>query len=233
MTLPKLIIGVVTDGRTEMTVQCCVSILNLQTELMKTSMTPGGPPFQADLRFFKTNNEAVEDLYKDKEFSALFLINFSMGVNGRFAIKAFESPNDVVIGVHPMPTIDWDRVREKITSTTESVQHAGIVYNVSLNGSPDSDGFVTIGKDVQKIDVMFLRRTVIDDIVANHPSIVSNDGGRLSLLLDGLYDGTFMTGEQRFVSLYDKPMYTDTAFQCNKAAPADYVGIVGNRARLR
>jgi hypothetical protein len=48
---PRVIIAIITEGRGDMALQACVSILNLQMVLMTSSNG-----FQADLRFYKSNN---------------------------------------------------------------------------------------------------------------------------------------------------------------------------------
>jgi hypothetical protein len=224
---PKVIIAIITEGRSDMALQACVSILHLQMQLMTTQ-----DGFQADMRFFKTNNEAITELYKSKEFEGIFMLNFASGVPGEFALKALRSDKDVVFGIHPLATIDWDRVKEKIASTTETLQNTGVVYNLKLASIPDAAGFAKVA-DVQHADVMYVKRAAIDDIVERHPSAVSNDKKHTTILQEGIYDGVFMTAEQRFAHLYGKPIYADTALQCSKAGPADYVGIVGNRSQIR
>ena len=224
---PRVIIAIITEGRGDMTLQTCVSILNLQISLMAAANG-----FQADLRFCKTNNEALTALYAEKDFKALYIINFSTGVPGDFALKAMNSDKDVVIGIHPMPMIDWDRVKKNIANTAESLQNTGIVYNLSLGGLPDENGYAKV-KSVQAADVMFVKREALDAIVKANPEVVTKDEKHSSLFLDGVYDGVYMTGVERFVKLYGKTMYGDTTRTVNKCGPCEYIGIVGNRSQVR
>ncbi|AAC96770.1 hypothetical protein PBCVAN69C_458R [Paramecium bursaria Chlorella virus AN69C] len=223
----KVILAIITDTRPDMTLQCCVSILHLQAQLIQTQNG-----FQADMRFYNNINEAISDLYRSKEFTGIFIIKYSAGVPGPFALKAWASKHDVVVGIHPMQSIDWERVKEKITTTTEDISHTGIVYNLKLNGMPDAEGFGT-AKEIKALDVMFVKRTAIDYIAKNNPGSVSEDGMHSSIFLEGVYDGKYMTGVERFVKLYGKPIYADANLQCSKSACQDYVGIVGNRSQLR
>ncbi|ABT14949.1 hypothetical protein NY2A_B550R [Paramecium bursaria Chlorella virus NY2A] len=227
MQQPKVILAIITDKRPDMTLQCCVSILHLQAQLIQTQHG-----FQADMRFYSNINEAISDLYRSKEFSGMFVIKWSAGVPGPFAMKAWSSKHDIVVGIHPMASIDWERVKEKITSTTENIAHAGIVYNLKLDGFPDSEGFGK-AKEIKALDVIFIKRSAIDDIVKNNPGTVSDDGQHSSIFLEGVYDGVYMTEVERFVKLYGKPIYADANLQCSKSATQDYVGIVGNRSQLR
>jgi len=224
---PRVIIAVITEGRGDMALQACVSILNLQMSLMTS---PNG--FQADLRFYKSNNEALSALYAEKGFKAVYIINFSTGVPGDFALKAFNSDKDVVVGIHPMPTIDWDRVKENIANTAESLQNTGAVYNLSLGGIPDENGYAKI-KSIKAADVMFVKREALDAIVKANPTVVTKDEKHSSLFLDGVYDGVYLTGVERFVKLYGKTMFGDTKRTVNKCGPQEYIGIVGNRSQVR
>jgi len=224
---PRVIIAIITEGRGDMALQACVSILNLQMALMTS---PNG--FQADLRFYKSNNEALSALYAEKDFKAVYIVNFSTGVPGDFALKAFNSDKDIVVGIHPLPTIDWDRVKENIANTAESLQNTGIVYNLSLGGIPDENGYAKI-KSIKAADVMFVKREALDAIVKSNPTVVTKDEKHSSLFLDGVYDGVYLTGVERFVKLYGKTMFGDTARTVNKCGPQEYIGIVGNRSQVR
>ena len=223
----RVIIAIITEGRGDMTLQTCVSILNLQMTLMTS---PNG--FHADLRFYKTSNEALTALYTEKDFGGAYIINFSTGVPGDFATKAWNSNKDVVVGIYPLPTIDWDRVKANIANTAESLENTGAVYNLSLAGIPDENGYAKV-KSIKDAGVMFIKREVVDVIVADNPDVVTKDGKHSSLCLDGVYDGVYMTGIERFSKLYGNLMYGDTVRTVNKCGPCDYVGIVGKRSQIR
>lgn len=223
----RVMIAIITEGRSDMALQACVSILNLQMKLMTS--TDG---FSADLRLYKTANEALMATYIDKDVAGVYVINFSSGVPGDFATTAWNSDKDVVVGINPLPEIDWVRVKENITNTSESLQNTGMVYNLSLGGLPESNGYAKV-KTIKEADVMFVKRGVLDYIVGKHPSVVSKDGKYASFCMEGVYDGVYMHGIERFTSLYGKILYGDTVRTVNKLAPAEYIGIIGNRAQVR
>jgi len=227
MQSQKVILAIITDSRPDMTLQCCVSILHLQAQLIQTQNG-----FQADMRFYPSHNEAISDLYRSKDFGGIFIIKYSAGVPGEFALKSWRSKHDVVVGIHPMQSIDWDRVKEKITTTTEDISHTGIVYNLKLARMPDAEGFGK-AKEIKALDVMFIKRSALEHIVKNNPDSISDDGQHSSIFLEGVYGGKYMTGIDRFVKLYGKDIYADANLQCSKSACQDYVGIVGNRSQLR
>jgi hypothetical protein len=228
-TPSKVIIGIITEGRSDSALQACVSVLHLQMQLMQT---PQHEAFQADFRFYKTNNEALEDLYRSKEMSATFCINWSSGVPGAFSLKAFRSSNEITLGVHSDGVIDWDRVRNNITTGKESVEYAGINYNVELEGTPNKDKYVKV-KSAKMMDVFFVKRAAVDYIASKHPNVVSKDGQHANFAIEGVYDGEYVNGPTRFIQLYGKPVYADVEHGINKLAPQDFTGVVGNRSRLR
>ncbi|AGE55651.1 hypothetical protein ATCVMN08101_442R [Acanthocystis turfacea Chlorella virus MN0810.1] len=225
----KVIIGIVTEGRSDSALQACVSVLHLQMQLMQT---PADQGFQADFRFYKSNNEALEDLYKSKDMGGLFVINWSSGVPGAFSLKAFKSSNEVVLGVHSDGVIDWDRVRENITTAKEPVEYAGINYNVELEGVPNKNKFAKV-KSAKMMDVFFVKRSAVVGIANRHPEVVSKDGQHASFAVEGVYNGEYLNATERFIKLYGKPVYADVEHGINKLAPQDFTGVVGNRSRLR
>lgn len=230
MSPPKVLIGIVTNGRSDSSLQAAVSILQLQMQLMSTSIDDS---FQADLRFYNTNNDALEDLYKTKDAVGLFVIHWSSGIPGPFAMKSLKSSKDFVVCVHPDGIIDWDRVRANIETTKENLEYVGMTYNVDLEKSrPDTDGYAKITK-IKMLDSFFVKRAVVDSIARKHPTIISKDKQHGAFALDGVYDGKYMTGPERFMDLYGKPIYADLEHQINKLAPQDFSGVVGNRSQLR
>jgi hypothetical protein len=184
------------------------------------------------MRFYKTNNEALEDLFVTKDAEGLFVVHWSTGIPGPFALKAFKSKKDVVIGVHPDGVIDWDRVRNNITSTTEALENTGMKYNVDLSGAPDSDGYAPI-EHINMLNVFFVKRIVVDSIANAHPEVISKDGKHAAFCLDGIYNKKYVLGPERFMSLYKKTMYAETTHGITKLHPQDFTGVVGNRSQLR
>jgi len=225
----KIIIGVVTEGRSDSAIQTATSILHLQMQLMTT---PVDQSFCADLRFYNTNNDALTDLYKSKDAAGLFVVHWSTGIPAGFAMKAFKSNKEIVIGVHPDGVIDWDRVRTNIASTTESLQNTGMNYNLDLASAPGADGYARV-QHIRMLNVMFVKRSVVDSIAASHPEVISKNGEHAAFCVEGVFDGEFKSGPERFRSLFSKHMYADTVNGVNKLAPQDFTGVVGNRSELR
>jgi len=200
--------------------------------------TPDGP--KADLRFYDNVNDAMNDLYTSTDFTGMFTLHFSSGVPGKFAIKATTSGEDVVFGIHPTGSVDWDRVSREISNPSnaaEDISHVGIVYNASVVGSPDATGYVTL-RDIQACDVLFIRKSVLEAISKKVPSVVSSNGKHSTFFAGGVYDGKYVSPVGRFVDVYkltfpSKDIKGDVEFQCTKCAVSAFVGVVGNRVTLR
>lgn len=224
----RVLFAIITGGRAEMHLQCCISILHAQIELMTTR----GDSFIAELEFFETLNDALNALHKNQSYAAVFAIKHNTFVAGAFSTKAFASKENVVIAPSPRAGVDWARivthVKESPTNR-EPINHAGNAYNMKLEGLPKTNGYTAV-KDVDWIDAVFVRREAVEDIAEKHPGIVAE---KSAFALDGVYDGQFVPGHKRFVQLYGNQVWADVEHQCTVSGPFDYVGCVGSRTVLR
>lgn len=225
----KVLLAVITDGRTEMNLQCCISILHTQIDLMTAKE---GNAFVAELEFFEKLNDALDALHKNKTLSAMFAIRWNTLVPGAFALTAFSSKEKVVVAPSPRVGVDWAKVRDRALNkeNKEPLHHAGNVYNVKLEGLPRADGYTSV-KELEWVDAIFVRREVVDDIAARHPDVVSEQ--KSAFALDGVYGGKFASASKRFVQLYGGVVWADVEHQCAVSGPFDYVGCVGSRRVLR
>lgn len=224
----RVLFAIITNGRAEMHLQCCISILHAQIELM----TAKDGSFVAELEFFETLNDALNALHQNKSYAAMFAIKHNTLVAGVFSTKAFASKENVVIAPSPRAGVDWVRIVNHVKDQPigrEPINHLGNVYNMKLEGLPKDNGYTTV-KDVDWIDAVFVRREVVDGIAEKHPDIVSE---KSAFALDGVYDGKFIPGHKRFVQLYGNQVWADVENQCTVSGPFDYVGCVGSRTVLR
>lgn len=226
MSRPKVLLAVITDGRAEMNLQCCVSILHAQIDLMMANENA----FVAELLFFDHLNDALDKLHKDPSYDAAFVIRHNAYVPGAFALKAHGSGEKIVISPSPRPSIDWARVKEKCLVADELTAHIGNSYNTKLVGLPKPNGYA-LAKDADWIDAMFVRRQVVDEIASKHPEIIASD--KSAFALDGVHGGRFVPGSKRFFELYGGPVWADVEHQTGVSGPQEYVGCVGARKVLR
>jgi hypothetical protein len=224
---PKVLLAVITDGKPDMNLQCCISILHTQIDLMTAAKENA---FMAELLFFEKINDALDKLHKDKDCKGAFIIRHNSYVPGVFAVKAFGSGEKIVISPSPRASVDWGRVKDKCLTADEVTSHIGNTYNAKLKGLPNKNGYA-LAKDTDWIDAMFVRREVVDDIAAKHPEIVSPE--KSAFALDGVYDGRFVNGPKRFFEMYGGPVLADVENQTKVSGPLEYVGCVGSRKILR
>jgi hypothetical protein len=226
MSPPLVLLAVVTDGRAEMNLQCCVSILHLQVELM----TATSDSFGAELMFARDLNDVLDRLHRDKRLVGAFVIRHNASIPGPFALKAFRSKERIVVSPTPLPVVDWERVKNHVLDAAEDTRFSGNVYNVKLEGLPRSDGYARVASMIVA-DGMFVRRDVVDGIAEKHPEIASDD--KSAFALDGVYGGKYATGTQRFLDLYGDKVWADVENQGGASGPIEYVGCVGARKVLR
>jgi len=223
---PIVLLAVVTDGRAEMNLQCCVSILHLQVELM----TAKSDSFGAELMFARDLNDVLDRLHRDKRLVGAFVIRHNASIPGAFALKAFRSKERIVVSPTPLPVVDWDRVKAHVLDAAEDTRYSGNVYNVKLEGLPRSDGYARVSS-MLVADGMFVRRDVVDGIAERNPDITTAE--KSAFALDGVYGGKYATGTQRFVDLYGDKVWADVENQGGASGPIEYVGCVGARKVLR
>lgn len=223
---PIVLLAVVTDGRAEMNLQCCVSILHLQVELM----TAKSDNFGAELMFARDLNDVLDRLHRDKRLVGAFVIRHNASIPGAFALKAFRSKERIVVSPTPLPVIDWERVKNRVLDAAEDTRFSGNVYNVKLEGLPRSDGYARVSS-MFVADGMFVRRDVVDGIAEKYPEVTADD--KSAFALDGVYDGKYATGTQRFLDLYGDKVWADVENQGGASGPIEYVGCVGARKVLR
>ena len=226
---PKVLIAIVTDGRADMSLQCCVSILQTQV-IMMTSSDPARQ-FVADLAFVKDLNEALDKLHRDRSLEAAFIIRHDTGVPGEFVTTAFASGESLVISPAPLPTVDWDRVKKHVLDAGEDMAFSGNVYNVKLGGLPRTDGYARVA-GIAALSALFVRRHVVDDIATAHPSVIAEPVSAFAV--DTVRDGTYVSALDSFVrACGTKKMWADIKHQANTSGPLEYVGCVGSRRTLR
>lgn len=223
---PIVLLAVVTDGRAEMNLQCCVSILHLQVELM----TAKSDSFGAELMFARDLNDVLDRLHRDKRLVGAFVIRHNASIPGAFALKAFRSKERIVVSPTPLPVVDWERVKAHVLDAAEDTRYSGNVYNVKLEGLPRSDGYARVSS-MLVADGMFVRREVVDVIAERNPDITTAE--KSAFALDGVYGGKYATGTQRFVDLHGDKVWADVENQGGASGPIEYVGCVGARKVLR
>lgn len=205
------------------------SLMNLQTLL--ASQQDESKVFVMEMVVVKSINDALDVMHRNPRFAGVLIIRANAGFDAVLVTAAYESDKDLVIGASALPMVDWDRVKAEIASGgTEPPEFAGNVYNVKLADSPRDGDYARVAA-VSDVAVMFVRRRVVDDIAERFPEVLSDDASAFAL--DGVEGGKFVPGLARFIRMHGKDVWADVEHQVAVAGHLEFLGSVGNRAKLR
>lgn len=231
-------IFVVTGSRREAALPCATSILKVQSALMVHPER-----ITANLHFVSTVDDALNALLAspDDDESSALVTNTMVGFEPQFVLECMASTKSCVIGCYPVGSIDWGRV-EALGKAQEAVEPPsmwGNTYNIlPANEAPDEEGFTRVA-GVREFSMLWLRKKVLRDIVQRHPEIVAGD--RAAFCVPGTFatgagDATYMSQEQRFVSLLSggsHVAWTRLDLPAVNTGLAEFAGSVGSRLVLR
>lgn len=222
-----LVICVVTGPKPEVSLMAAISLLRLQTHLMSSPQ-----PIRADMHFVSDINEALHTVHTtaEAEDASALIFDGCMGFDTAFALRALATDVPVLVGVYPMPVIDWQRVSSK-PGGGEDVQNWGNVYNVKPLTSPDANGYIEVDRTAH-LGLLWLRARVLRDIAARHPEVKGAEAGT-AFACPGMYGGKMTSAHRRFLDLYNGPVRADPAAGATSSGPTEFGGCVGARNVLR
>lgn len=222
-----LVIAVVTNNKTEVSLVCGINLLRLQSQLM-TMPTP----INAEMHFVPTHDDALNALWSRPQAEGVLVVEGNVGLDADFLRAAMESGRPVVVASHPLPVIDWDRV--KSMPAGEEPAHWGNVYNAlpREGAQPDQHGHVEVDA-ASAFGAAWIRRDVLVDIAARHPGIMQAGGAGGSFATAGVHDGVRRSEYERFLQLYGGPLWADVQHRASTSGPTEFGGAVAERAILR
>lgn len=224
----QLVVCIVTGHKTDVSLVCGISVLRLQTMLM-THKTP----VNVEVHFVNTHDDALNALWARPEAEGVLVVEGHVGLAPEFLTSAMASGRSVVVASHPLPVIDWERV--KTMPAGEEPSHWGNVYNAlpaSPDARPDTYGHVEI-KTASALGAMWVRRQVLVDIAARHPGIMQADGAGGAFATRGVYDGVRHGEQDRFLQLYGGILWADVVNRASCSGPTEFCGAVAGRSMLR
>ena len=146
-TSPKpkrvLVAAVHADGRNESSLGFVASMLRLQIELLKVAT-----PIQVEVVFFGSADAA---LTAAKGYDVVCVLDTFVGFPPTLITRALASGHDIVVGVVPLPGLDWERVAKiaRAGDDAEPLSTAGVRYNVTPTASL-GDGYWRFEYDAAK-----------------------------------------------------------------------------------
>lgn len=218
----SMLLCIVTNGRADATLSCAVSLLRLQTLLMRSPER-----IKADMHFVRSMDDALHALRTHGTARGVAIVDSSMGFTPEFPLRAMASGLPVVVASYPLPVVDWERVKSQ--PATEDPQFWGNVYSCKPSGRFGPGGYAHVLE--ARLGVAWIDRQVVADIEARHPELVSEDG--VMFASEGVYGGKRRTADERFLDLYGGDVWADIERPGNSTGPMEFGGCVGARTVLR
>lgn len=230
--LPTVVLAIVAND--DVTLQCTSCLMQLQQEAVARQVCV------LDLHVVTTFLDAL-NLYDKGQY--LVIMDGKCGVPPEFVFGFVTGNHAAVAGVYPLPVIDWDKVAVAVSLAahtsnppTESVQHAGNVYNVM----PSNGGFARYlpvdMESVHELRVLGLSTEVLKNMAGPHNEFKTPHGQtRYLFAYDSVFDGKYRNPYQTFARLLpsDVRLVADVQEQCMFTGPAQFAGCVGMRGYVR
>lgn len=217
----KLTVALVCKGRGDASLNAAISLLKLQTALVRTSV-------QTEVHIVDELDDAI--VIACNAGTSLFAFETNIGFDVNFPLTALASDKDVVVAPYPLPSVDWARVANSPVSQ-EPVQFRGNTYSATPAAleHPSTDGYVRAL--TARLGCVFIRHGVAADIRSRHPEVVHATGAKYAFVsVDG---GVLQEAHETFARLYAKPIWIDLAHPSDLNGPMPFAGSVGMRAVLR
>lgn len=197
------------DERKDACLTFTTALLRLQMSLLRIDV-------QAVIEFSADERAVLENFATRSDDDQLIVLDTMIGFSPEMVIRMIENDDRaaVVVGVYPLPQIDWDAVHEKLQQRTFSevdetaLQNMGLTFNVALAAGPQTaadDGYAEVAEVRVPPRVYRISRREL----VGRDAWSWNDPSRTT------------------------PIVADVAHQCSSFGPLDYVGCVGLRSVIR
>jgi hypothetical protein len=225
-TTPTRIIFAVVTHTDELSLQCTTSLLKLQQLAAR----------RADLMMdFHIMNSVGDALNMYSKGDYVVIVDGRNGFSADFIFGAIEAGHKAVYGVYPLPQVDWERVKARVQNenATESLAHAGNVYNIVPQESSMSR-YVPI-KSIKESKVMILQAAVIESMVGEHTKTTKNGSEFHILHFESSSDNLLLNPDQTFFKSLQGhcTVLADLQEQCTVSGSAQFAGCVGQRGFVR
>lgn len=235
-TPTPFLLCVVTNGRPEVSLVCSVSLLRFQTTLMTAPER-----LRADMHVVDSFDDAMNALHASPDALGALVIDGSMGFDAEFGLRALRSGKNIVVGSYPLPGVDWQRVKERPTPQ-EDPKFWGHVYSATLadGGKRDQEsGYAAVKGTQTSLGLAWVSKSLLTDIATSNPQILTSDKTQGAFAVKGVYAGTRLDANQRFLSLATSGslqgvcVWADLDHPAISTGPMEFGGCVGARSVLR
>lgn len=219
----RVLVAAITDNKSEGSLGFTVSLLRFQVAIATKDV-------KVDVHYFPTHDQALNAFADLSEYDTGFFVSTSITFDSGFLFDAIESQHPFVVGIYPLPGIQWDKVKE---SGGVNPKKAGTKFNVTLPSSAASSSlphqYVPITS--AHLSAFVIRRVVVDSIKMNHPDIAHASG--ILFHAAGVHDGKYEDADTRFLRLWSGDVRADTKIPCGNFGSVDFIGCIGARPVIR
>lgn len=200
----RVLLAVVTSAAAGCSLGFAVSMLRLQMALVSA------PNMQAVVHVAPSIRDAIAAAVDDGKFDAVVAISAAMGFPAAFVLRGLVAPSPFVTGIHPLPSIDWDRVVARAADAAEKTRFKGNTYNIDPAAAKASSvpGYLDVARAT--LGAVVLKREAFEALA------------RAECATD-----------DELCAAWGRDMLADLDNQCTVMGPIDFTGCVGFRTVLR
>lgn len=216
----KLLVVGITGDRLEVSTHFAMSLLKLQVEA-----APRG--IACTVTFAKDLNQALSLAAEaENDFDSLVAVDSRVSFPAQFAIA--EGSPDFVVGVHPLPGMDWEAVQRAVDKPgAEPLHTAGLRYNVEPAEGEAAGNYVRVLQ--ASLGAVKLSRQAVLKLALK----AETSGNSKIFWREGIVDGVYLDKDAWLLKLWNEPVYADLANPCAYTGVAEFAGCVGQRQTLR
>lgn len=197
----KLLVCAISDPmRNDSCLMFAISMLKLQGLMARVQGLTVNIAFAHD-------EDKVLDAFKKSEYDYLVILHTMFGFDCEMVLKMVTSDKDFVIGIYPIPGINFEQVKAKVEAgSKEDIKHQGLTYNCTVEGLDFKSKYAQVGS-IKDMKVYMITKKVVEDMeTVTRAALLTN---------------------------WASPVYGDAEHQCTSFGPHDFVGCVGLRRHLR
>lgn len=200
----RVLLAIVTTPAAGCSLGFAVSMLRLQMALV------AAPNMQAVVHVSPSIRDAISVAVDDGKFDAVVAVAANVGFSTTFVLRGLVAPSPFVVGIHPLPAIDWDRVVARAADDKEHTRFKGNAYNIdpALVKPSSAAGYLEVPS--AGLGAVVLKREAFEALAEASCS-----------------------ADDDLCGAWGRGVLADMDNQCTIMGPMDFTGCVGFRTVLR
>lgn len=232
--MARKVIGVgVVCPQGEVSLNCTTSMLRLQQAVARLAAS-GKDVVHLEVTISDTANAALNEMMAQPEIEMMIVVHCSIGFPADFLLGAVNSGLDMIVGVHPLPQIDWKSVREAVDAGTlkADLHLSGLEYNVQLRSGAVISRYIPISSAKDAMSLFAVSRSALEAVRKRFPELCYENGFLYEA--EDVVSGRRRNSTERFLALLAaagiENAYADVDAQAGKMGSAEFAGCVGMRS---